>query len=216
MRKNVAPLIFLFISFIANSQSISNENLDKLVSNFTQKLLNRNIDTICIYESYCVGCEITVDVSKKNESCIDEADNQPIFIFWKEKGKTFINKINRCYEYLDIEITDDDFWQIYFKNSKIIEKEKIKNFESVEYKKGKKTTISIIVDHSYHQNFKFIVNNKTVSKYFDVFNLSKESDALYNINYNHNNRLISKQIIDTLEKYCRNIKESQYKIIKNR
>ena len=215
MRKNIATLIFLFISFIVKSQSISNENLDKLVSNFTQKLLDKNINTICIYESYCVGCEITFDVTNK-ELCLDEDVNQPIFIFWKDNGKTFINKINRCYEYLDIEIPDDDFWKIYFKNSKIIEKEKINNFESVEYKKGKKTTISISVDHSYHQNFKFIVNNKTVSKYFDEFDLSKGSNDLYNINYTHNNRLISKQIIDTLEKSCRNIKESQYKIIKNR
>lgn len=215
MRKNIAPLIFLFISFIVNSQSISNENLDKLVSNFTQKLLDKNINTICIYESYCVGCEITFDDTNQ-ELCIDEAENQPVFIFWEDNGKTFINKINRCYEYLDIEIPNDDFWKIYFKNSKIIEKEKIKNFEFVENKKGKKTTFSISVDHSYHQNFKFIVNNKTISKYFDEFDLSKESNALYNINYTHNNRLISKQIIDTLEKSCRNIKESQYKIIKNR
>jgi hypothetical protein len=226
MRNKVTILVFIFISFIGNSQNISNENLDKLVSNFTKKLMEKKIDTICIYESYCVGCEITFDVSnssekEKEELCKDELKNQPVFIFWKEKGKTFITKINNCYEYLQIQVSEDDFWEIYFQNIKIIKKEKIKNFEYEYYKNGKKISNIIFRDHSSHQNFKFIVSNKIVAKYFDDFKLEKENDTyqdktIYNINYNYNSDLISKKIIQKLEKIRLSIQESQYLIIKNR
>jgi hypothetical protein len=226
MKNIVIILIFLFITFIGNSQNVSDENLDKLVSNFTKNLVEKKIDTICIYESYCVGCEITFDVSnlndkEKKELCRDELTNQPIFVFWKQEGKTFITKINNCYEYSDIEASNDDFWGIYFENINVIENEKIKNFEYEIYKNGKKISSQIFRDHSDHQNFKFIVNNKIVAKYFDNFKLEKENNTfknttLYNINYNHNNSLISKKIIEKLEKNVRNIERNQYLIINNR
>jgi hypothetical protein len=224
--KNIIVLVFLFISYIGNTQNIPNDNLDKLVSNFTKELIEKKIDTICIFESYSVGAEITFDVSKlndreKQELCRDELINQPVFVFWKEKGKTFLTKINNCFEYSEIDVSEDDFWGIYFENINVIEKEKIKNFEYESYKNGKKISSPIFRDHSYHQNFKFVVNNKIIAKYFDDFKLENATDnfedkRLYNINYNHNNGLISKKIIDILEKNIRKIKENQYLIIKKR
>ncbi|MFV8268788.1 hypothetical protein ACNQGP_02490 [Flavobacterium sp. GT2N3] len=225
MENKVIILVFLFVSFIGNSQNISNDNLDKLVSNFIKKLVEKKIDTVCIYESYCVGCDITFDFSnlndkEKQELCRDELINQPVFVFWKEKGKTFITKINNCYEYSEIEGFEDDFWVIYFENINIIEKEKIKNFQYKFYRNGKKTYSSIFRDHSDYQSFKFILNNKIVAKYFDNFKLENATDNFdkkrYNMNYTHNNSLISKKIIDILEKNIRSIKESQYLIIRKR
>lgn len=226
MKYKVTILIFLIISFIGNSQNLSDENLEKLVSNFTKNLAEKKIDTICIYESYCVGCEITFDILNLNDKerkklCKDELINQPVFVFWKEKGKTFITKINNCYEYSSIEVNNDDFWEIYFVNINVIENEKIKNFEYEIYKNGKKISSQIFKDHSDHQNFKFIVNNKIVAKYFDNFKLKKENNTftnttLSNINYNHNNSLISKKIIEKLERNVRNIERNQYLITRNR
>ena len=226
MKKNIIVLVFLLISYIGNTQNIPNDNLDKLVSNFTKELIEKKIDTICIYESYSVGSEITFEISELNERekqelCRDELINQPVFVFWKEKGKTFLNKINSCFEYSAIEILEDELWKIYFENTIAIEKEKVKNFEYESFINGKKISSPIFRDHSYHQNFKFIINNKIVEKYFDNFKLQNETDnfkdkRLYNINYNHNTTLKSKKIIDILENDIRNIKRNQYLIMKKR
>jgi hypothetical protein len=49
-------LIFLLFSFISSGQNNSYEYLDTLVTNYVKELQSQNIDTICIYKDYCVGC----------------------------------------------------------------------------------------------------------------------------------------------------------------
>lgn len=88
-----------------------------------------------------------------------------------------------------------------FSNEKTIKKEEIKPFE---YKppsnNGKLKNIIIMVDHSCHQNFKFLINNKIIEKNFDDFDLQEKNNQETNINYTHNKNLKSKLIIDDLKK----------------
>ncbi|MBE8727088.1 hypothetical protein [Flavobacterium hungaricum] len=113
--KIIIPLFLLF-SFNGNSQTNTKLNIDDLVSNYIKELQSRKIDTISVYESYCVGCVMTFDspLNDDAEKCIDDLTNSPVFIFWKEKEKTFLSKANYCYEYSKILIRNDNFWQIYF------------------------------------------------------------------------------------------------------
>jgi len=61
-----------------------------------------------------------------------------------------------------------------------------------------------MVDHSHHQNFKFIVKDKIIEKRFDDFDFQKVEESIdekeININYKHNISLKSKVLVDEINK----------------
>lgn len=167
--------------------------------NFLLELKKQKIDTICQFEDYSVGYYRVYTDDELKEYCKFE----PTYIFWKDKGKTFLTKKDSCFEYSIVEIDADKIWKNYFDNRKSIKIEKIKNFQFVEVKNGKKTILTTMIDHSHHQNFKFILKNEIVEKKFDDFDLEKfDGDGKgknYNINYEHNINLKSKILIDKID-----------------
>jgi len=208
MTKKILILFTLFLTFLGNAQTNQKVSIDQLVLNFIKELQSQKIDSICVYESYCVGYIMTYDEPLNNdkETCIDDLINDPVYIFWKEKGKTFLTKINYCWEFSKIDISKDNFWNLYFSDKKIIQNEKVKPYESETFVNSKKVKHTIIVDHSCHQNFRFLVKGKTVEKRFDDFALQEKDDNSegFNINYHHNIDLKSKLIIDTLGNIVKN------------
>ncbi|WP_264553749.1 hypothetical protein [Flavobacterium sp. N2038] len=209
---------FLFcVTFIGNAQSNSEIKIDSLVSNYIKKLQSQKIDTICIYESYCVGCRMLFD-SNSNEICDDNQRNQSIYIFWKRNKKTYLTKISTCSEYSEVNILQDDFWEIYFSNQNIIKKEKFKQFEYFPYKNFKEVKCALLIDHSPVQNFKMIIKGSMIKKEFNSFQMKEQNDdGIVNINYKHNNRLKSNLIMDILEKTVSEAeKNNTFKKIKSR
>ncbi len=101
-----------------------------------------------------------------------------------------------------IEVDADKIWRNYFDDKKLILNEKVKEFQFVEMHNGKKNIQTIIVDHSHHQNFKFIIKDEIVEKKFDNFDIQNSNGdrnkRLININYKHNLNLKSKKIIDEI------------------
>lgn len=224
MTKTILFLFVFNLSTIGNAQTNKEIDIDKLTSDFIKDLQSKKIDIICVYENYCVGCERTYDSSKiyDEETCEDELKHEPAYVFWKEKGKTFLTKINTCFKYPGSIVSKDNFWDIYFSNKNLIEKEVVKPFEYKISSDKNKHTSTLRTSHSRYQVFKMINKNKTTIKVFDHFNLKKTNDTfsdktLYNINYEHNINLKSKLIIDILERITSEAeKNNTFKKIKSR
>lgn len=224
MTQKIIILSVFFFSFIGSAQINKEIDIDKLTSNFIKNLQSKKIDTICVYENYCVGCELTYDESKiyDEETCEDELKHEPAYIFWKEKGKTFLTKINTCFEYPGIIIYKDDFWGIYFSNKDLIKKEFIKPFEYKVSSDKNGQTSTLYTSHSRYQVFKMINKNNKTIKIFDHFKLKKTNETysdkiINNINYEHNINLKSKLLIDIFERITLEAEKNKtFKKIKSR
>ncbi|KQB39185.1 hypothetical protein [Flavobacterium aquidurense] len=216
MTKTILFLFVFYLSSIGNAQTNKEIDIDKLTSDFIKNLQSRKIDTICVYENYCVGSVKIYDASQfeNNIFCAEDFPNDPVYIFWIEKGRKYFTKISICAEYVESLNDDNIFWHMYFPNNDIIEKEEIKPFQ---YKTSSKEIYTIIIDHSCHQNLKFLIGNQIIEKRFDFFNLKKEENVKVNINYNHNIHLISKELIDILKKTTSEAEKNNiFKKIKSR
>ena len=182
-------ILFLisFASYTAVHGQTSSEHLDTLVGTYVDELRAKNIDTICIYQDYCVGC---IYNWKKRE---DECDFQGLFvstyILWLDKGKTFMTKKDNCFDYSAIEIPTDSIWSFYLNNQDTIKLEELKIPQYFELKNGKQELFCSTVDHSYHQAIKIIVGQNTIiDKDLDDYYLSKDVgfSGRKNINYEYN------------------------------
>jgi hypothetical protein len=180
-------LFILFTSFNVVKGQTSTEHLDILISNYVTDLKIKHIDTVCIYQDYCVGC---LYMWKKDE---DKCNFKGLFIstyiFWLYKGQTFMTKKDNCFDYSIIKIPHDSIWNTFFKNQDAIRKEELKIPQYVEIKYGKTEVYSSTIDHSYHQGLKVIVGQNTIiDKDLDDYYFTKKVgfNGQENINYEYN------------------------------
>ncbi len=218
MTKRILFLFFFFFNLLGNAQNNSEIkfNVEDLVSNYVKKLQSRKIDTICVYESYCVGgVKIRyLSPSEAEDFCMEDFPNNPVYIFWIEKGRKKLTKISICAKYNETVDDDNIFWHMYFPNKDIIEKDEIKQFA---YKESQNQIYHLMIDHSCQQNLKISIGNQIIEKRFDSFNLEKEDNGKININYDHNINLKSKRVIDILEKTISEAEKNNiFKKIKSR
>ncbi|MET3018257.1 hypothetical protein [Flavobacterium hydatis] len=207
---------FLFLTFIGKAQTTPKVNINELVSDFIK---TQKIDTAFTYENYSVGGITLVEPSLNAdiEECITDLTNHPIYIFWKDEGKTYFTKITYCFEYSKIIIANDAFWEIYFSNKTIIKHEKVKPFEYITIKNSKKTKQQITISSSSFQKLQIITNGEKTEKRFDKFDLQKQSEGAININYENNINLRSKKIIDIMEAIVNEAEKNNiFKKIKSR
>lgn len=167
---------------------------------FLKELKLKKIDTICTFKDYSVGSVQIFDKNEEDKYCELDYYNLPTFILWKENGKIFLTKTDNCFKYSILEINAEKIWQSYFENEKIIKTEKVKSFQFVEIKNGKKRILNSMVDHSHHQEFKIFTKNEIIEKHFDDFDLQKteQNGNEININYKNNMNLKSKKLIDKI------------------
>lgn len=216
MTKRILFLLLFFTIYIGNAQTNNEATINQLVSNYIKELQSQKIDTICIYEKYCVGSVKAYDLSPSeiNDFCFEDFLNDPVYIFWIKKGRKYLTKISICAEYDESLDNDNIFWHMFFPNKEIIEKEKIKRFA---YKESNNKIYHLAVDHSCNQNFKILIGNHIIEKRFDSFNLKREDNSKVNINYDHNVKLRSKRVIDILAKITSEAeKNNTFKKIKSR
>ncbi len=219
MTKKLLILLFLFLAFTGNTQTNKEIDIDKLVSDFIKDLQNQKIDTICVYENYCIGCREIYDSNLPTNKKLTLEDNYPVYVFWKEKGETYLNKISIDFEFSKMSISKNAFWNIYFTNEKNIKNEVVKNYEYETTENSKKAIHQVTVDHSGHRNFKFIINGRIVEQKITSFDLIKKDEysPKSNMNYDHNIKLKSKLIMDDLEKIVSEAeKNNTFKKIKSR
>lgn len=173
---------------VVNAQQ-STEHLDTVVKKYVIELKNKNIDTVCIYQDYCIGC--TRKWKKNEDKCNFEGLFIPTYIFWVDKGQTFMTKKDNCFDYSVIKIPGDSIWTTFFKNQDIIKKETLKIPQYIEIKNGKEEIYSSYINHSYQQGIKIIVGTDTIiDKNIDdyyltpkiIFTEKENINYLYNIN----------------------------------
>jgi hypothetical protein len=215
MITKIKLFIILSVSFISVSygQNTTYQHLDTLVNDYVKKLQANNIDTICIYKNYCVGCVYIFD--NENDRCNYSSIYMPTYILWYKQGTTYLTKKDNCFDYSTIQINSIGLWKLFFKNKQHIQKEKVKLFEYISHENHKKEKYFIMRDHSNHQDFKMLIKEEIIALNFDEFDLEKECDEHKNINYLHNKNLKGKIIIDELENLTQKI-EKEKLLIKNR
>ncbi|MDQ2721676.1 MAG: hypothetical protein M3Z26_18250, partial [Bacteroidota bacterium] len=165
---------------------------------YVGQLQKNGIDTVCIYQDYCVGCMYSF---KKDE---DKCDFNgwlflPSYIIWLDKGVTFMTKKDNCFDYSTITLSNTNFWKFYFSNKDTINNQEIKMPEFVEIKNGKEQVYFSTIDHSYHQTIKMFVGQNSIDKDLNDYYFSKEigvrPDKNINYAYNINSPLKKLQVI---------------------
>lgn len=180
----ILPLLLVFS--IPVFGQLTQPQLDSLVNKFTQNLHNKGIDTICIYNEYCIGC--LFHPATGSNLCAENFSSLPTYIFWKDKGKTFVTRKDICFEYSTQLIKTDAFWNYYFSNRDKIKKEKLKIPQYVEIVNGKKEVKSINIDQSIYFRITFDIANDPVIKDINSFYFTRElgPNEELNINYEFN------------------------------
>jgi len=175
-------LLFLSTAF----GQLSQPQLDSLVKKYAQNLQKKGIDTVCIYNEYCIGC--LFDPVNKNNLCEGNFSSLPTYIFWKEKGKTFATRKDICFDYSTQIIANDSFWHYYFANKDKIKKEELKIPQYAEMVNGKRKIRSLNIDHSVFFQISIITRNETVTKDINSFYFTRELGISEepNINYEYN------------------------------
>lgn len=186
---NTKKIIFIALVHLFSVSvfgQLTQPQLDSLVNRYVQNLHIKGIDTICIYNEYCIGC--LFHPATGSNLCAENFSSLPTYIFWKDKGKTFVTRKDICFEYSTQIIKTDAFWKYYFSNKDKIKKEKLKIPQYVEIVNGKKDIKSINIDQTIYFRITFDIANDPVIKDINSFYFTRElgPEEELNINYDFN------------------------------
>ena len=187
MHPNKLKLLSFFILLTNFVSGQKTHEVNLLANKFIITLKAKNIDTVCIYQSYCIGC--IYNFKDKDRCNFKGLVYLPTYILWLDNGKTFMTKKDNCFDYSTIEIQKDGFWNFYFINQETIKKETIKEPQFKVIENGQEKIHSSFIDHSHHQNIKIIIQqNITIDKDLDEYFFEKEIgiEKNENINYDYN------------------------------
>jgi hypothetical protein len=179
-------LTLLQVFSISVFGQLTQPQLDSLVNRYVQNLHKKGVDTICIYNEYCIGC--LFHPATGSNLCAEKFSSLPTYIFWKDKGKTFVTRKDICFEYSTQLIKTDAFWNYYFSNKDKIKKEKLKIPQYVDIVNGKKEIKSINIDQTIYFRITFDIANDPVIKDINSFYFTRElgPEEELNINYDFN------------------------------
>ena len=148
-------------------------------------LRHQGIDTVCVYESYCVGCR---DYHIRDDSpCRTKGTLIPTYFLWRTNGLTYARKLDNCSISPNRLPIKFDFWTYFFRYSTLIKREKIKPF--------------VNLDHGSVCAFTFYIRSDTTSQYFRSVNLERalRHPKKKNPHYHHNTRTHTAHIYEMLE-----------------
>jgi len=214
--KRCIIIFFLLLSIKTTYGQKSDELLNVHVKKHISDLNTKGIDTVCIYQAYCVGCLYRWE--NEEDECEFEGIFISTYIFWIENGHSFMTKKDNCFDYSTQKIQNDSIWQFFFRNRDTIVKEEIKMPQFIEVKEGKEKIYSSSISHSRFQQIQIIVGRDTIiNKELDDYHFSKEVGTLHqkNINYDYN---INSQLKNFQLLISRSIKSAtqKQKLIKTR
>lgn len=182
-------LAFFQAFFISGFGQLSQPQLDSMVAKYAQNLRAKGIDTLCIYNEYCIGC-LFHPVNGSN-LCAENFSSLPTYIFWKDKGKTYVTRKDICFDYSTQIIATDSFWNYYFANKEKIKKEKLKPPQYIETVDGKKEVRSIEIEHSIFFRITFTTKKESVTKDINSFYFTRELGIHEELNINHEQNILT-------------------------
>jgi len=168
------------------------------IEKIADSLKLNNIDTFFIYENFFDGESKPIVISKtasKEELRIANCKYvDPIYIYYKTNGKTFVQKLDECYKYVPQQIDTLREFDFFIKNFQIISSDTIL-INAYISNDGKKHVS--MIDHTEKTRIYVSMNGATKNIFIDSLNLSETSiDKKKNINYEHNNNTHLKIFID--------------------
>jgi len=185
--RQLAIISLIFFSLKKVNGQATAEHLNTLIKSYINEMNTNGVDTFCIYQDYCVGCDYKWN--KAEDKCGYEGLYIPTYIFWLKEGQTFMTKKDNCFDYSIITVENDSLWQFFFSNQDTIVKQEIKMPQYIEVKNGKEQVYSVNIDHSVHEGIQIILRQDTlINKDLNEFYFCKEVEfgQQQNINYEYN------------------------------
>ncbi len=181
--KKILLLFFALSIFQTNAQN-DKDAVDKLVSEFTQSLVNRGIDEYFYMYKYCNG---TTEMFKLKDGsmCVSKGTYYEVFVFWKEENQAMIKKIDNCGMYFSLPLSNSEAIEFVDNNRKqlkegIVKKYEVANPENVPSKSSK--------IHPCHRMFQFFNKTNSFGQSYNLYDLTNDS-KYKNINFETNNKL---------------------------
>lgn len=186
-------LIFLLTTLLF-STSVSGqtkENVDTLVDDFTTSLRKKGIIKIGFTNHFCVGSLIDPKEARKKDYCNYEVIYYEVYVFWQDKGKTFLKKFDNCGPYNQIEIHDSIFFEFFDKYKDIIKNESVEPFQTVTIDGNNFTYQTSFAIHSCISEIMYCDNEDTIVKSINHYDLRKNfgDEKKGNVNWIRNNEL---------------------------
>ena len=177
MKTAIQFILILILSSCASKKSVE----QKVISEYNFQNITESFDTKKInyigLKKYCVGgIRIEMPNEKDCKNCYSEND---IYIFWTEKGKSYIQKFDNCSEFNIVEIIDFEPMEFLKNNSTKLQTENVRRYQVDE------DTYST-VSHSCFRNYVLNDGQTKFEKEFDVYDLTGEKN---NLNFKTNNEL---------------------------
>lgn len=171
-------VILISVSSVAFAQNIS--RLDSAIIN----LKADGVDTFIVFNTIADNLPIiyTDDICLIN-------NNQVYFLYWIFKGDISVVMIDNCYKYAPIVKLKSPFVKLFTTNLKRVDKELIKPHTYIvpgKEKSKKRDRLNIYREYSSYNTLKYITQQDTVFKIYDVFDLEPAYNSLSNENYKYN------------------------------
>ena len=188
MNRYFAIIILLFFLTGDGKAQDPRELLDSLEKVTITQLTSRGIDKILVYEYTCTGCLYWWRY--KEDSCDFKGNGIFTYIVWFEEDKSFLTKIDNCFDYSIIRVEGDSLWDFYNANRNEIKNDIIKKPEYEITKNGSQYHVQSDVDHSKFESIKMFSGkllelNREIKEYYFTRILNVGD---LNVNYEHNNQ----------------------------
>ena len=185
---NAYILLFSCFCFAQNENMLSRHTE---VNEFVSELYNRQIDTICDYEVF----------TKKTEAKYTQ------YIFWKEKGKTKLKKLETGKLYPIIDVSIEEIWHYFFSNLKTMKNEEIKSFAFMENNE----LIDVASQANEIKEFNLFLNGYILKCWTESTFFQKTekigSQNVTNVNFEYNKNTKLKSMIDKLNEAVKNLEK---------
>ena len=175
-------------------------------------LIKSGLDTFFVYYPYCYSDGY---VSPKNatEEQLREFDcdhTKQSYIFYKNKGNTYVTKINECHSYSPIKLDLSPSFSYFTTHFQALIQDTVRDAAYID-KDGRMYYQSI--DHSCYRVFYFSGKQKKYI-YIDLYEFNKTLDKKKtNINYSYNMKTHLKKLIDIVYKEIEGLKFTRQETI---
>ena len=199
--KKLIIAVVLLISIASFSQN-DEAYVDGLVSEFTEKLEQRNIKEYFYTKRHCLG-NIQMFQMPQGRMCSSKGTYFETYVVWKEdNGKTMLKKFDNCGIFTSVEIISDDIILFVQENDKLL-KRAVKKYEVANPENAPTLSTKI---HPCSREFKFTSGTVSYGQAYKEFYLTNES-KYPNINFDYNKSLkvveldaMMSEIIGTFDK----------------
>jgi len=144
-----------------------------------KELQKKNIDFV-VYKNYSVGATILSSVNDPDK-CPHCDVYHSVYLIWKDNDTEYIRLFDNCGSYYPIKTSNNNILNYAKENMETLKNDRVKFYQT-----DKNSVMG--VSHSSYKEFLISVGNNEFYNYFDIFNLTSESEKP-NLNYLYNQNL---------------------------